>query len=355
MSSTPTSLPPHVQVSLPQPVQVRATNTTSRLFSRLGWLGFFLCGMLVLIQWSAMATYFDNTGGITEQYHSRDKSSNEKVAIIDISGVIMEGEGYVKKQIERIEEDDSVKAVVIRVNSPGGTVTGSDYIYHYLRKFREERPHIPVVVSMGSLAASGGYYVAMAVGHQEKAVFAEPTCTTGSIGVIIPHYDISRLMERFDIRDDSISSHPRKQMLSITRAMSDEERQLVQGYVNESYERFLEIVRSGRKQFDENPDALRQLATGEIFSATQAKKNGLIDEIGFLDDAIDRVCELAGINAKEVRVVHFPRPQSLLSLSGFARSPQPDNHLAMLLDLSTPRAYYLASSWPTLMTSRRAD
>ena len=133
--------------------------------------------------------------------------------------------------------------------------------------------------------------------------------------------------------------------------MSDEERQLVQGYVNESYERFLEIVRSGRKQFDENPDALRQLATGEIFSATQAKKNGLIDEIGFLDDAIDRVCELAGIKTKEVRVVHFPRPQSLLSLSGFARGPQPDHHLAMLLELSTPRAYYLADRKSTRLNS----
>jgi protease-4 len=208
---------------------------------------------------------------------------------------------------------------------------------------------------MGSLAASGGYYVAMAVGHQEKAVFAEPTCTTGSIGVIIPHYDISQLMARFDIRDDSISSHPRKQMLSMTRAMNDDERQLVQGYVNESYERFLEIVRSGRKQFAENPEALRTLATGEIFSATQAKKNGLIDEIGFLDDAIDRACELAGLPSKEVRVVNYSRPETLLSLTGFARSPQPDNQLSMLLELSTPRAYYLASSWPSLLSSRRAD
>lgn len=353
MSSPPT--PTHVQISMNQPVQVRAISTSSRWFSRLGWFGFLLCGSLLILQWSSMAAYFDNTGGITEQFHSRDKSSRDKVAILEITGVIMEGEGYVKKQIERLEEDEQVKAVIIRVNSPGGTVTGSDYIYHYLRKFREEKPHIPVVVSMGSLAASGGYYVAMAVGHQEKAVFAEPTCTTGSIGVIIPHYDISQLMARFDIRDDSISSHPRKQMLSMTRAMNDDERQLVQGYVNESYERFLEIVRSGRKQFAENPEALRTLATGEIFSATQAKKNGLIDEIGFLDDAIDRACELAGLPSKEVRVVNYSRPETLLSLTGFARSPQPDNQLSMLLELSTPRAYYLASSWPSLLSSRRAD
>ncbi len=125
----------------------------------------------------------------------------------------MEGDGFVKRQIDRVRKDAQVKAVVVRIDSPGGTVTGSDYIYHHLKKLREDRS-LPLVVSMGSIAASGGYYIAMAVGDQEKSIFAEPTTTTGSIGVIVPHYDLSGLMARYDVRDDSISSHPRKQILS---------------------------------------------------------------------------------------------------------------------------------------------
>ena len=130
---------------------------------------------------------------------------------------------------------------------------------------------------------------------------------------------------------------------------------LLQSYVNESYERFLGIVQSGRKDFADDPESLRKLATGEIFSATQAKKNGLVDEIGFLDDAIARVCELAGLDQGKVRVVRFARPEPLLNIPGLAQAPQSNSELAMLLELTTPRAYYLATSLPTLITSRRAD
>jgi protease-4 len=352
-------MPASMQTSAPpganRPIVVYAVGTFQRWMGRLGWVGFLGCLLIILVQWASLAQYFDTTGGIYESFHSGSTASAEKVAIIDISGVIVDGDGFVKRQIERIEADEAVRAIVLRVNSPGGTVTGSDYIHHYLTKLREKKPQIPLVVSMGSLAASGGYYVAMAVGHQEKVIFAEPTCTTGSIGVIIPHYDVSKLMERFDVRDDSISSHPRKQMLSMTRPLSNEERQLVQSYVDESYERFLEIVRGGRKAFAENPEALKTLATGEIFSAVQAKKHGLVDEIGFLDDAIERVCEMANLDAKQVRVVRFRRPEPLLAIPGLAQAPESRSELAALLELSTPRAYYLATSLPTLITSRRAD
>ena len=115
----------------------------------------------------------------------------KKIAIIDVAGAIMEGEGFVKRQIDaRAGRHRASSAVVLRVNSPGGTVTGSDYIYHHLRELVDERK-LPMVVSMGSICASGGYYVAMAVGDEPDAIFAEPTTWTGSIGVIIPHYDLS--------------------------------------------------------------------------------------------------------------------------------------------------------------------
>src|SRR5262249_659403 len=140
---------------------------------------------------------------VREKYHSMNRFGKDKVAIINVEGTIMAGEGFVKHQIDAVKNDPHVKAVVLRVDSPGGTVTGSDYIYHTLKKMSEERK-IPLVVSMGSVAASGGYYIAMAAGPNPKTIFAEPTCWTGSIGVIIPHYDISSLLEKWSIEDDSI-------------------------------------------------------------------------------------------------------------------------------------------------------
>jgi protease IV len=207
---------------------------------------------------------------------------------------------------------------------------------------------------MGSIAASGGYYIAMAVGDQERSVFAEPATTTGSIGVIVPHYNLSGLLARFDILDDSVASHPRKQILSPTRPMSDEDRQIIEAYVADSFERFKEIVKSGRpllRRPDEKSDLSdpatgRDLATGEIFTATQAKQYGLIDEIGFLEQAIERAIELAGLDERNVRVIHYKQPPTLLSLLGFAQARDPAVSLEAMLEWSVPRAYYLAALPP---------
>ena len=305
--------------------------------------------------------YYDTSEGIREQYHSGAENGTDKVAIIAVRGVILEGDGFVKRQIDRVREDDRVKAVVLRVESPGGTVTGSDYIYHHLRKLREERD-IPLVVSMGSIATSGGYYVSMAVGDQQKSIFAEPTTTTGSIGVIVPHYDISGLLARYEVQDDSISSHPRKQILSMTRSMSSEDRQIIQQYVDESFNRFKSIVKSGRpalRQANQEealvaPQSQRDLATGEIFTALQAEQYGLVDEIGFIEDAIDRALQLAGLEADQVRVVQYQRPASLMNLVGFAQASEQNHPLyAVLEEMSVPRAYYLATSLPPSIHSRR--
>ena len=159
--------------------------------------------------------YFDSTGGIQEKFHSGSTSARSKVAIIDVSGVIGMSDDFVKKQIDRVREDENVKAVVVRVDSPGGTITGSDYILHHLTELKRDR-ELPLVVSMGSIAASGGYYVSMAVGDTPNTIYAEPTTTTGSIGVIIPHYDVSGLLARYDVKDDSIVTHPRNQLLIMT-------------------------------------------------------------------------------------------------------------------------------------------
>lgn len=344
--------PPAQQPLASQPIVIQqgGGGTFLGTFAMLGWLAFGVCAMFLVAQLMTLSDYFDTSGGITEKHHSGVKFADNKIAIISITGVIMGGEGYVKSQIDRVRNDDSVKAIVVRVDSPGGTVTGSDYIFHHLNKLRQERG-IPLVVSMGSIAASGGYYVSMAVGDQEKSIYAEPTTTTGSIGVIIPHYDVSGLMARFDVKDDSIASHPRKQMLAMTRPIPDDHRELLQAYVNESFDRFKAIVKQGRPKFREDDEALTELATGEIYTATKAKESGLVDEIGFIESAIDRAMELANLDSTNTSVVRYPRPASLFDLSGLmmSRAQQPD--LSVLLELTSPKAYYLASSMPPLMAS----
>ena len=330
----------------------------ARFFSRLGWLLFVVCLVMLVSQQQAKREYFDTSQGVVERYHSLSESARAKVAILDVEGVIGSGH-YVKRQIDRIAADENIVAIVLRVNSPGGTVTGSDYIYHHLQKLKDHT-RLPIVVSMGSIAASGGYYVSMAVGSEQDSIYAEPTTTTGSIGVIIPHYDLSGLMERFDIKDDSLVSHDRKTILSMTQAMPEEHRVILQGIVDESFDRFKQIVMSGRPGLknDENqlldPATGTNLATGEVFTANKALQYGLIDKIGFIEDAIQRAIHLAcqknsSLDPDNIRVVRYDAPRSLLDFNLFLKSQAPNGTLEALLELSTPRRYYLVTTLPALI------
>src|SRR4051794_14367085 len=147
----------------PQQIIVYTQTAWSRFWSWVGWIGFFVMGLVCIGLLVTLNDYFDTSGGIEEKFVSGEKSAQDKIAIITVSGTILEGDGYVKHQIDKVREDKHVKAVVVRVDSPGGTVSGSDYIFHHLKKLRDDKS-LPLVVSMGSMAASGGYYVSMAVG-----------------------------------------------------------------------------------------------------------------------------------------------------------------------------------------------
>ena len=337
-----------------QPIYIVAHrgNRFGRLLSWLGWLVAAACLLYALSLYSANQDYFDNSGGISEKYHSLSKTAKSKVAVLNASGVIMSGQGFVKKQIDRIRKDKSIKGIVLRVDSPGGTVYGSDYMYHHLVKLRKERDDIPMVVSMGSVAASGGYYIAMAVGDQEKCIYAEPMTTTGSIGVILPHYNVAGLMKRFDVVDDSIATHPRKDMLSMTREMTEDDREVITKYIDHAFSRFKDVIQAGRPKFAEDPAALDVLATGEVFTAKQAKESGLIDEVGFIEDAIDRVIEMAGLDKKSTRVVTYKQPVSLADAIALGKSSD-QQVLSEMLELTKLRAYYLADPIPSILTSRR--
>jgi protease-4 len=275
---------------------------------------------------------------------------------VSVTGTISEANDFVKRQLDRIRDDQSVKAVVLRINSPGGTVTYSDYLYHHVTKLCGERK-LPVVVSMGSLCASGGYYIAMAAGdgdgNKEKVLFAEPTTWTGSIGVIIPHYDLSGLLAQWAVEDDSVKSHPLKDMGSPTKSMSDEERAILQALVDSTFGRFKEIVKAGRPQLAANEADLDAVATGQIFTAEQALKLGLVDELGFIEDAIDRAVQLAGKTSDTVRCVEYKSPPNLVSELIGVQSRRQSLGVETLLELSTPRAYYICTLLPAVLENSR--
>jgi protease IV len=327
------------------------------MFGRFGKLLLVALGVAILIIMGLVGkyqSYFSLQDGPQEKFHSLNSTASKKVAIISVSGTILEGDGFVKKQINRVSEDEDVVAVVLRIDSPGGTVTGADYLYHHLRELTQKR-EIPLVVSMGSVCASGGYYIAMAVGDQEDAIFAEPTTWTGSIGVIIPHYDLSKLIGEWNIKDDSIASGPLKQMGSLTRPMTDQERKLLQGMVDQSFDRFKEIVLRGRPKLKDNPQELATVTTGQIFTAEQALEHGLVDKLGFIEEAIDRAAELSGHSTDDLRCVQYKEPKGVVDELMGASSPMQQRgvDLAGMLDLATPRAYYLWTWLPAILTNSR--
>jgi protease-4 len=289
---------------------------------------------------------------VREKFHSYERFGSDKVVIISVKGAIMDAEGFVKRQIDRAAKDDRVKAVVLRVDSPGGTVTASDYIHHHLRQLAEEK-EIPIVVSMGGIAASGGYYVAMAVGDAPDTIFAEPTTWTGSIGVLIPLYNLADLMEKWGIEEDTIASHRLKTMGSFAKPMTEEERKIWQALVAESFDRFKDIIRQGRPEFAKDPDALDRLATGQIYTADQAQANGLVDKIGFVEDAIDRAIQLAGLSKDDVCVVEYKPELTLADVLTGSGAQSRTLGLAALLDWTSPRAYYLSTSLPAAVSSSR--
>ncbi len=360
-SGIPANFPPQpIQVIAPagEPVRLVLEHRRPAMwFWKLGWIAFGLTLISLFGVQKAYQSYIQTSPEIQEHLHSLAADGTDKVAIIDVQGTIMHADGFVKWQIDRVRNDNDVKAIVVRVDSPGGTVTGSHYIYHQLQKLAEEKK-IPIVVSMGGIAASGGYYIAMAVGHEPNTIYAEPTTWTGSIGVIIPHYDVSELMEKYSVKDDSIVSHPLKQMGSPTHKLSPEmqekERKILQELVDDCFAGFKDIVKSGRPKLTDAQ--ITEVATGQIFTSNQALKNGLVDRQGFIEDAIDRAIELAKLDKKKTRAVSYTRPaslaESLLGGSVESRIPSANINLAALLDLTAPRAYYLCTWLPGVMVNQ---
>lgn len=237
-------------------------------------------------------------------------SGGEKILLIDISGVISEEkeggivEGIdmvarVKEELRRAAEDKSVKAIVLRVNSPGGTVTASDLIYHEIRRFKE-RTGTKVIASILDVGASGAYYISMSA----DKIVAHPTSVTGSIGVIMLHVNLQGLLEKVGVGAEPIKSGANKDLGSPLKPLSPEDRRVLQGIINSMYGRFLEVIVEGRPEL--SPERIKELADGRVYTSVDAKEFGLIDQIGYLDEAIDLAKSEAGI--QQAKVVLYKRP-----------------------------------------------
>lgn len=300
-------------------------------------------------------SYIQADPEITELLEAGNVAAADKIAIINVDGTILQGDGFVKKQIDRIRNDDRVKGVVLRVNSPGGTVTASHYIYHHLKQLQREKradkQPFPLVVSMGGMAASGGYYISMAVGDIPNTIFAEETTWTGSIGVVIPSYDFSGFLNKHNIIDYSYVSGKFKQMGSFTQKRTAAESEKLQELVDDSFSGFLEVLSYGRPNLVTDDTAMSEVKTGQIFTAKQALHLGLVDELGYLEDATRRVAELAALDEGQFRVIRYRQPSSFLdhALGGHARHLK-TNRFA-LSDWATPRAYYLTTCLPDITES----
>ncbi|OAI43820.1 signal peptidase [Nitrospira sp. SCGC AG-212-E16] len=277
----------------------------NNVYSMLG--RFCLLAAIVLQAGCITVNLIQPPGPVTEMKLSG--TGDGKVLLLDLSGVIssQDKEGIIpqpnmlamfKEELTMASKDDKIKAVVVRINSPGGTVTASDILYHELREFKAKKK-VPVIASMMDVAASGGYYLAMAADN----VLVHPSTVTGSIGVIMLTVNARGLLEKVGVEASAITSGPRKDMGSPFRVMTAEERGIFQSVIDSFYQRFLAVVQEGRPNL--SAEQIKKLADGRIYSGDQAKAAGLIDEIGYLDDAIQLAKKKAGLT--EARIVTYGR------------------------------------------------
>jgi protease-4 len=246
-----------------------------------------------------------------------DGSANQKVAVLPIEGIINgETSELVCRWLRTIEKDENVKAVVLAVNTPGGGVTASDEIYHQILKLKEARK-FPIVASMGGLAASGGYYVSAPADR----IFAQPTTWTGSIGVMGPGFNASELLKKWGIAETTLTA-PRggyKNAGSMFQPENPRDSAYLQSLVDQAYDRFKGIVQDGRKGKLNAP--ISDICNAKVYSAQEALANGLIDQIGYSQDAYDWAATQAHLD--KPKIVRYHRRFSFMDVLGSANSNVP--------------------------------
>lgn len=230
--------------------------------------------------------------------------SGEKIAVIELNGVIYDSSPIVR-QFKSYGRQKSIKAILFRINSPGGGIVPSQEIYNAVSRVRDAGK--PVIASMSTVAASGGYYVALGA----DTIMANPGTTTGSIGVIIEFMNSRELMDKIGLSFNVVKSGKYKDIGSPNREMTREEKQLLQEYVDDAFGQFVDVVAFERQM---DPNRVRKYADGRIYTGQQALEYHLIDALGDYEDAVDMAAEMAGIDGEPEIVKERKRRGSVYDL-----------------------------------------
>jgi protease-4 len=308
VNNTPAS--PPQSAFIPTAIPMQTPPHTPPRKKGLGWKIFWtivlvlsiLTNLLLLLALGGMAALISGTAfsGIEPEFEESvliDGPAHQTLAVINLQDLIDEvASEQVRKQLQQAAEDDTVRGIIVRIISPGGYVSSSDQIYHEIKNFREQTGK-PAVAFMQSVAASGGYYSAVAC----DKIIAEPTVITGSIGVIMSHLVVQDLLEqKLGIQPVVVKSGEKKDWPSLfTRTTEEQTAYLKEKLIQPAFERFLEVVCEGRQDVL-TCDEVRRLADGSIYPAPEALRKGLIDEIGYLKDAVALAEQLAGIQGSRV-------------------------------------------------------
>lgn len=330
----------HEETQNPQIIHIQpeANNRTAMWVLLSVSLGFLLPVCSCLFFFVALAGL-----GTTNLDTASSVGTGDAVAIVRVEGAITSSDGtddfnttgatsgVVIADLMSAANDDSVKAVVLRVDSPGGTVTGSAQIHEVIEQFEK-----PVVVSMASVAASGGYYISAPADH----IMARADTVTGSIGVIMQIFNAEELADSYGVDVITITSGPNKAVGNMWEEMTPEQRQILDDFIGESYDEFVRVVAEGRGIEDAR---VREIADGRIYTGRQALANGLVDELGNLDNAVAKAADLGGIVGEPRRVEYERLPtvsQLLAGLSSRLLATDSDRVLEAINEFTTPSLEY---------------
>jgi protease-4 len=263
--------------------------------------------------------------GLREEVLSRDSAwATDKIALVEIDGIILNADkpsllspgenptAYLLEQLDKARRDPAVKAVILRINSPGGAVTASELMHHEVSRFRAAGK--PVVAMLLDVAASGGYYVACA----SDEIVACRSTVTGSIGVIMQTFDLTGTLGKIGAKAEAIKSGPQKAAGSPFERLTPEQRAVFEKMVDQMYQQFVDVVAKGRPNLSR--ERITQLADGRVYLAPEALELGLIDAIGGMEDAYAKAKSRAGV--KQARLVSYARPWSHVG-NYYAHAPAP--------------------------------
>ncbi|MBN2138273.1 MAG: signal peptide peptidase SppA [Sedimentisphaerales bacterium] len=335
-SPPPGYIPP---VSYYPPPMPPRKSSAWKIFVRIILVMSILANILMFVMLLGLGAFLVTGHGMLSEHLIRESDAKDKIAVISVEGIIhSQLADSVYDQLEAAASDRNVKGLIVRVNSPGGTISGSDGIYHMIQQYRKEHSK-PVVAFMQGVAASGGYYASVAC----EKIIAEPTTITGSIGVISWWLVVQELLEdKLGIMPVTVKSGRKKDWPTSFRKPDAEELEYIENkLIRPAYGRFLTVIAEGRKGIL-TVGEIAPLADGAIFAAEEARKEKLIDDIGYLDDAIAMVKSMAGI--QDARVIEYRRPFSFGDLL-----IQKNNTLKIdrntLYEIGTPQILYLWSAY----------